>query len=271
MKTVPLVTIDVFTNQPFAGNPAAVCLLETTAPDAWMQNVATELNLSDTAFLVPGETGFSLRWFTPIGEVDLCGHATLASAHFLWESGYLSETEILRFNTRSGLLAAQLVREASEVWIELDFPAEIVLPAETPGNLEAALHVHPLFIGKNRMDYLVELSNEEEVRHLNPDFKELSMIEARGVVVTAPGSGDADIVSRCFYPRLGINEDPATGSAHCALAPYWSERLNKEELLAYQASRRGGWLRLRHLGNRVKLLGQAVTILRGELLRPEGS
>ena len=270
-KTVSLVTVDVFTDRPFVGNPAAVCLLDTAAPDTWMQNVAAELNLSDTAFLVPVEDGFSLRWFTPTGEVDLCGHATLASAHSLWESGYLSENRPLRFHTRSGLLTAQLVREASEAWVELDFPAEIVHPIKSPENLGKALGACPIFIGKNRMDYLVELSSEEEVRRLDPDFRELSSIEARGVVVTARGIGRADIVSRCFYPRLGINEDPVTGSAHCALAPYWSERLNKSELLAYQASRRGGWLRLRHLGDRVKILGQAVTVLRGELLYSERS
>ena len=241
-----------------------------------MQSVAAEMNLAETAFLISGEDGFDLRWFSPVREVELCGHATLASAHHLWESGYLSPQKTVHFYTLSGLLTAQRMdSEAAassmeDAWIELDFPAETVNPAEAPANLERVLNTRPVFVGKSRLDYLVELASEQEVRDFQPDFKAIAAIEGRGLVITARGSGEADIVSRCFYPRYGIDEDPVTGSAHCSLAPYWASRLGKPELLAYQASQRGGWLRIRDDGDRVKLRGQAVTTLRGELLRTEG-
>lgn len=267
MRSQSITVVDAFTCKPYAGNQAAVCLLETPASEAWMQAVATEMNLAETAFLVPREDGFGLRWFTPLREVDLCGHATLASAHFLWDSGQVGLERVAHFHTLSGLLTAKRLPQGNNgVWIELDFPAEAVQVAEAPASLEQALGAHPVFIGRNRMDYLVELSSESEVRDLRPDLSKIAEIEARGVIATARGSGEAEIVSRCFFPRYGINEDPVTGSAHCALAPYWSERLGKNELIAYQASARGGWLRLRNEGTRVKLSGQAVTTLRGELL-----
>lgn len=261
MSTKPITLIDAFSSTAFSGNPAGVCVMDAFPDQKWMQAVAIEMNQAETAFLVPERDGFRLRWFTPGGEVDLCGHATLASAHHLWESGRLSRSAKASFYTLSGLLTATLVGE----WIELDFPAEIVVPVEPPDGLEQMLGCKPVFIGKNRLDYLVELSSEVEVRELRPDLREIARLPSRGLIVTAKGAGEADIVSRCFYPALGVNEDPVTGSAHCGLAPYWIPRLEKSELLAYQASTRGGWLRIRQSGDRVLLRGQAVTTLRGSI------
>lgn len=268
MASITLATVDAFTSKPFSGNPAAICLLDRAMPEAWMQSVAAEMNLSETAYLLPREQGYSLRWFTPASEVDLCGHATLGSAHLLWESGILAAEEPALFHTRSGLLtASRLPGEGG--WIELDFPQKTVTAADAPGDFEKTLGAKPVFIGNNRMDYLVELASEEEVLNLKPDFAELAKIEARGVIVTARGAGNADIVSRFFAPRVGINEDPVTGSAHCALGPYWAPRLGKDDLLAFQASKRGGWMRLRLVGDRIHLIGQAVTVTRGQLLHTE--
>lgn len=264
MSTQPIVLIDAFSSSAFSGNPAGVCLMDTFPDQKWMQAVAIEMNQAETAFLVVEKDGFRLRWFTPGGEVDLCGHATLASAHHLWESGKLSPEKTAKFYTLSGLLTATLEGE----WIELDFPAEIVAPVEAPEDLEVILGCEPIFVGKNRLDYLIELSSEAEVRQLRPDLRGIARLPSRGLIVTAAGSGDADIVSRCFYPALGVNEDPVTGSAHCGLAPYWIPRLKKSELLAYQASSRGGWLRIRKAGDRVLLRGQAVTTLRGYICAP---
>lgn len=274
MRAQPVAIVDAFASKPYTGNPAAVCVLEAPRSESWMQSVAAEMNLAETAFLIPGENGFDLRWFSPVREVELCGHATLASAHHLWESGYLSPQKIVRFYTLSGLLTAKRVdaenAPSADAWIELDFPAEMVNPVEAPASLKKALNGRPVFAGKSRFDYLAELASEKEVREFRPDFTLLAAIEARGLIITARGSGEADIVSRCFYPRYGIDEDPVTGSAHCSLAPYWASRLGKQEMLAYQASQRGGWLRIRDDGDRVKLRGQAVTTLRGELLQTEG-
>jgi PhzF family phenazine biosynthesis protein len=254
--------VDAFTDKPFAGNPAAVCILPEPREARWMQSVAAEMNLSETAFLLKETDGFNLRWFTPTTEVDLCGHATLASAHVLWEAGYLKPDQQARFWTRSGLLTAE--REGD--WMELDFPAEPENPATSPSGLARALGVAPRYVGKNRFDYLVEMDSEETVRNVKPDFGLLAEIPARGVIVTSraitPGF---DFVSRFFAPRAGINEDPVTGSAHCCLGPFWSTRLGKSEFLAYQASARGGVVRVRMGGQRVHLGGQAVTVLRGEL------
>ena len=225
---------------------------------------------AETAFLVRSSEGFDLRWFTPGGEVDLCGHATLGSAHYLWETGALAAGEQARFSTRSGILTADQLLLDGEGWIELDFPSEPVQSVATPPNLDSMLGAEPIFVGRNRMDYLVELKDEATVRNLRPDLREIAALsdaeDVRGIIVTAAGANQkADIVSRCFYPRFRIDEDPVTGSAHCALAAYWIPRLRKEEIVAYQASARGGWLRLRLAGDRVKLRGQAVTTLRGEL------
>lgn len=254
--------VDAFTDIPFAGNPAGVCILPESAGDDWMRNVAREMNLSETAFLVRQADGFNLRWFTPAVAVDRCGHATLASAHILWETAVLLPNETAPFHTRSGLLTAS--RKGS--WIEMDFPAKLEEPAEAPVNLPEALGVTPKYLGKNVFDYLVEVESEEVVRSLQPDFTQLGKLGVRGVMVTARSSSpELDFVSRFFAPGAGINEDPVTGSAHCCLAPYWGKRLGKTEMVAYQASARGGVLRLRLVGDRVLISGQAVTVLRCEL------
>ena len=226
-----------------------------------MQLVAREMNLAETAFLLPRADGYQLRWFTPLVEVDLCGHATLASAHALWEEGHLPLSEQARFHTRSGLLTA---RRAGD-WIEMDFPATPDEPAPAPDGLIAALGARPRYIGKSPFDYIVELDSEDTVRRLKPDLGLLEKITVRGVIVTSRAA-DYDFVSRFFGPAVGIPEDPVTGSAHCCLGPFWGARLNKTEFVAYQASVRGGVVRVRLEGDRVLLSGQAVTVLRGELL-----
>ena len=266
----PIAVVDAFTAEPYRGNPAGICVLPAAASGEWMQSVATEMNHAETAFLVKTDDGYNLRWFTPGDEVDLCGHATLASAHHLWEIGALAAGERARFHTRSGLLTAERVLMDDAVWIELDFPSEPVAATATPEGLAAMLGAEPVFVGRNRMDYLVELKDESIVRNLRLDFKRIEALSAeanlRGIIVTAQGANSgADIVSRCFFPRFHIDEDPVTGSAHCGLAPYWIPRLGKQEIVAYQASARGGWLRLQLAGERVKLRGQAATTLRGEL------
>jgi predicted PhzF superfamily epimerase YddE/YHI9 len=261
---LPLVHIDAFTDHAFAGNPAAVCLLEREMEDGWLQAVAQEMNLSETAFLLRRDDGFGLRWFTPLVEVDLCGHATLASAHFLWEEKHLKPHDVARFHTRSGLLTAT----QRAPWIELDFPAIATVPAAAPAGMAAALGGAPVAIGRSEFDYVVELASEAEVRALEPDFRALRVVNARGVIVTAPGSGEYDFISRFFGPAVGIDEDPVTGSAHCVLGPYWQQRTpgTKSTFLAYQASARGGVVRVQVVGDRVRLGGQAVTVTRGELL-----
>lgn len=254
--------VDSFTNRPFAGNPAGVCILPKAADEAWMLKVAGEMNLAETAFLVPRGDGYDLRWFTPTVEVDLCGHATLASAHVLWEDGHLNPNAQARFHTKSGLLTA----DRRDPWIELDFPATPAAPADAPAGLSEALGAKPRFVGRSKFDYLVELEDEATVRRLDPDLGAIGRVKARGVIVTSPAeAGKYDFVSRFFAPQSGVPEDPVTGSAHCALAPYWSAKLGKKELMAFQASARGGELRLRLEGDRVRLGGQAVTVLRGEL------
>lgn len=255
--------VDAFTSEPFMGNPAAVCLLTEPKDDAWMQKVAAEMNLAETAFLLHRPDGYGLRWFTPVAEVDLCGHATLASAHVLWERGALGPEETARFHTKSGLLTA--VRKKD--WIELDFPATPDEPVEAPAGLVEALGVTPQYVGKSIFDYLVELDSEETVRGLVPDLRLLATLGTRGVVVTSRSSDPAfDFVSRYFAPAFGIDEDPVTGSTHCALAPFWAKRLNKTSFLARQLSARGGVLKLEVASDRVRIAGQAVTVLRGELL-----
>ena len=262
--SIPLFQVDSFSAKPFRGNPAGVCLLERPAPAAWMQNVAKEMNLSETAFLVPEKGGFRLRWFTPRVEVKLCGHATLASAHILWEEGILPLGAQARFHTLSGLLTAS--RQGK--WIELDFPARPVSPRPPSWAkaLAAALRLKPLLIGRSQEDALVEVAGEGVVRKLRPDFQRLLGIPVRGVIVTSRASLKGfDFVSRFFAPAVGVDEDPATGSSHCALTPYWAAKLGKPEMLAYQASERGGVLKVRLEGKRVKIAGQAVTIFRAAL------
>lgn len=271
-----IVQVDAFTDRPFAGNPAAVCVLDKERSDEWMQAVAMEMNLAETAFLLPlqeRENGqaveYHLRWFTPLVEVDLCGHATLASAHVLWEEGHASPDKPLRFHTRSGVLTAS----CSNALITLDFPAEPALPTSAPSGLLTALSVAPVWIGRNRMDYLVEVSSASELRSLQPDMGLLSRIPCRGIIVTAcadtlnsdASNGEYNFLSRFFAPAVGVDEDPVTGSAHCCLGPYWAERLGRRDLIGYQASRRGGVVQVRVEEKRVLLGGQAVTTLRGEL------
>ncbi|HYS52989.1 MAG TPA: PhzF family phenazine biosynthesis protein [Thermoanaerobaculia bacterium] len=258
-----LLQIDAFTDQPFRGNPAAVCLLDRERDDKWMQNVGAEMNLSETAFLLPQKEGWSLRWFTPSIEVALCGHATLASAHALWDEKLLAAGETARFHTKSGVLTAQ----QRDGLIELNFPATPEQQSQPPADLLQALGIEsPRYVGKNKFDYLVEVGSEDEVRALKPDHGRLRQIPVRGVIVTSRASnGNYDFVSRFFAPGSGIDEDPVTGSAHCCLAPFWSQRLKKNAFTAYQASARGGVLRVQLDGDRVKLGGRAVTVLRGEL------
>ena len=258
-----LLQIDAFTSEAFKGNPAAVCFLDGARNDRWMANVAAEMNLSETAFLLPSNDGWSLRWFTPAAEVDLCGHATLASAHALWSENISSDSE-LHFQTRSGVLTA--TRDGD--FIELDFPAKRDEPIAAPaGLLDALGTTNATYIGRNQFDYIVELPSEDEVRHLRPDHAVLRQLPVRGVIVTSRANeGEYDFVSRFFAPGVGVDEDPVTGSSHCCLTPYWAQRLGRNRLNAWQASPRGGALRVRLDGDRVKLAGRAVTVLRGELL-----
>ena len=260
----PVYQVDAFAAAPFEGNPACVCVMDEPAEADWMQSVAQEMNLSETAFLYPFQDGYQLRWFTPAIEVDLCGHATLASAHILWETNRLATHETAHFYTRSGLLTARYI----DGWIAMNFPAEPVYaePDAFPWN-EVLGSVELVFVGRNRMDYLIELKSEAAVQTLAPDMYRLAQWPIRGLIVTAPSDGgESDFVSRFFAPACGIPEDPVTGSAHCALAPYWAQKLGRKKLVGYQASTRGGWVQVEDRGERVCLGGQAVTTLKGELL-----
>jgi PhzF family phenazine biosynthesis protein len=261
---IRIVQVDAFTNRPFAGNPAAVCVLQEAKPEQWLRDVAREMNLSETAFLWPRGGGFDLRWLTPAVEVDLCGHATVASAHVLWQDGHLPDGTQARFHTRSGMLTADRRGD----WIELNFPAKIAKPVEAPPDLLRGLGVEQVrFVGQNVFDYLVEIESEDAVRRLSPDHTLLRKFEVRGVIVTARASTpEFDFVSRFFAPGAGVDEDPVTGSAHTALGPYWSEKLGKQEMTGYQASARGGVVRVTMAADRVLLGGQAVTVMTGELL-----
>jgi PhzF family phenazine biosynthesis protein len=253
--------VDAFTDQVFKGNPAGVCILETAANEQWMRDVAMEMNLSETAFLNPQDGGFNLRWFTPETEVDLCGHATLASAHTLWETGVLPIEREAIFFTKSGRLSAKRDGE----YIVLNFPLEEDNPVETPEALQKSLGVPFIYTGRNRMDYIVEVGDEETVRKLEPDFEIMKEIDARGVIVTSPSANpEYDFVSRFFAPGLGVPEDPVTGSAHCCLGPYWQRRLGKEEMAAHQVSKRGGALKVTLKGDRVYIGGKAVTVFCAE-------
>lgn len=265
--SVRISQVDAFTSKPFSGNPAAVCILAGARPDRWMQQVAREMNLAETAFLRRRDDGgYALRWFTPTDEVDLCGHATLASAHVLWTEGHLADEAPVVFHTKSGRLTA----ERRDDWIAMDFPAEPLAPAEPPPALEAALGTTPAWVGRNRMDYGVLLEDEAAVRELAPDLSRLAAIEARGVIVTAPAvdAEEYDFVSRFFAPRVGVPEDPVTGSAHCALGPFWADRLGRTDLVGRQVSARGGTVRVQCADTereRVLLMGEAVTVLHAEL------
>jgi PhzF family phenazine biosynthesis protein len=257
-----IVQVDAFSSQAFGGNPAAVCILPEPRDEKWMAKIAMEMNLSETAFLLANGDGYQLRWFTPAVEVDLCGHATLASAHVLWEDGRLEPGVAARSHTKSGLLTC----ERRGAWIEMNFPAKLEQPAEPPPQLAEALGCDLKYTGRNQFDYLVEVADETTLRALEPRHYLLRQLPVRGVIATARGSGEYDFVSRFFAPGSGIDEDPATGSAHCALAPFWAARLGKTEMTGFQASPRGAVVKVRVAGDRVFLLGQAVTVLRGDLL-----
>lgn len=263
MTEIRCLQIDAFTNRPFAGNPAAVCLLDEARDARWMQAVAAEMNLSETAFVRPLADAFELRWFTPAVEVDLCGHATLAAAHALWTEQIVANDEAIRFTTQSGILTC--TRQAD--LIELDFPATPARQDETPPALAEALGVSPLYVGRSSFDALVLVDSEVTLRALQPDFRQLQQLPFRGVIVTSTAD-DAhfDFVSRFFGPAVGIDEDPVTGSAHCVLAPFWSERLGKSQMTGFQASARGGVVQVRLADDRVVLGGQAVTVLKGLLI-----
>lgn len=263
-----LYLIDAFTAEPFAGNPAGVCLLDASRPDAWMQAVAREMNQAETAFLEPRPDGYGLRWFTPNTEVELCGHATLASAHFLWSEGHLPPDAPARFHTRSGLLTAT----RSGDWITLDFPVTPPGPCSIPIELLPALGIQAAPVLRSKFDYFVVLEDPAELRALRPNAALLVEVETRGVIVTTPSDlPGVDFLSRFFGPAVMVEEDPVTGSAHCALAPYWVARLGRNPLTGYQASLRGGTVKVELKGERVLLTGQAVTTLRGALLSEAGS
>lgn len=259
----PFYLIDAFTDRPFAGNPAVVCPLAAWRDDVWLQLVAREMNQSETAFVVKRGVSFDLRWFTPKVEVDLCGHATLASAFALWHGGDVPRGEAIRFSTRSGILTAA----SNGQEIELDFPLKREQPAEAPRGLAEALGIEPVYVGRSQFDYLVEVRSAEIVRRLAPDLKRLAAVETRGTIVTARSDDPRfDFVSRFFAPQAGIDEDPVTGSAHCCLADFWGRRLKKQELIGYQASAHGGIVRVTLQGERVLLGGCAVLVARGELV-----
>lgn len=264
MRT-PIIQVDAFTDRPFRGNPAAVCILSEAATENWMQSVAREMNLSETAFLVPEGDGFRLRWFTPTTEVDLCGHATLASAHVLWSEGHLLSHEDAVFFTQSGVLSAHRAGK----WIELDFPVAPLQPIAMPQEVGDALQLPPAPAYAAPNGYLlVEVASEEMVAELSPDFPLLKQTPFHGIIVTSRTERqDCDFVSRFFAPAMGIDEDPVTGSAHCCLAPFWRDRLGMDEMVGYQASSRGGVVKVRYDGgDRVVLAGQAVTVMKGELV-----
>jgi PhzF family phenazine biosynthesis protein len=258
--------IDSFTDRPFSGNPAAVCVVDRSVNEQWMQQVAAEMNLSETAFLAPPvrpDDEWALRWFTPTMEVDLCGHATLAAAHHLFsELGV--DRPVLRFGTRSGTLSA---RHTDDGWIELDFPADPTLPLDPPSGLLDALGVSDgvVSVASGKVNVVIELVNADIVRNIRPDFGALSRVDAAAVVVTAAGEGNYDMVSRFFAPLAGIDEDPVTGAAHCTLGPFWAAKLGRPDLLAYQASARGGVVRVGVRGDRVRLAGQAVSVFTAKL------
>ncbi|MEL6441284.1 MAG: PhzF family phenazine biosynthesis protein [Cyanobacteria bacterium J06621_8] len=260
-----IIQVDAFTADKFRGNPAAVCVLPSPQADHWLQSVAQEMNLSETAFLIKQGQEYSLRWFTPTTEVPLCGHATLASAHVLWTEGYVDPSQDLTFATKSGILTAH--RQGD--WIELDFPVNRSQEIPPITKLGDALGVPLQTVSYNSLGYLVEVATPEQVSQLQPNFTLLRQLPISNVIVTSKGAADSeyDFVSRFFAPGLGIDEDPVTGAAHCCLAPYWRDRLHQDQLLAYQASPRGGIVQINYDGGeRVTLSGQAVTVMRGELV-----
>ena len=265
MTAIRLLQVDAFTDRPFLGNPAAVCLLETTREAEWMQAVAAEMNLSETAFVLPRENGFDLRWFTPATEVDLCGHATLAAAHALWTTGIVDDGLPIRFYTASGPLVCSQQGEL----VEMDFPATPVDEVARSSQLASALGIEPSFTGRSKFDEFVVVDSEEILRSLQPDMTVLRDMPMRGVIVTSRADDPTfDFVSRYFAPAVGVDEDPVTGSAHCSLGPFWSKHLQRNDFLACQASSRGGTVAVKVAGDRVLLGGRAITVLDGHLVNP---
>jgi len=261
---IPIYQVDAFVSEAqFSGNPAGVCILPTERDEIWMQNVASEMNLSETAFLVGNGNEYRLRWFTPSVEVDLCGHATLASAHILWEAGHIAAGTQARFMSKSGLLTADRKGDL----IEMNFPALVECPTHLPPEILEALGTTATYTGKNKLDYVVEVESESVVRGLKPDFDLLSKVGVRGVIVTSRSTTEGfDFISRFFAPGAGINEDPVTGSSHSCLGPYWQSRLGRDSLVGYQASPRGGVVSVRMEGERVVLGGKARTFFKGEMV-----
>ena len=260
-----IIQVDAFSDRLFKGNPAAICVLETPHSDRWMQSVALEMNLSETAFLLKQDRDYSLRWFTPTTEVPLCGHATLASAHVLWTEGYASTGQAINFQTKSGLLTAKY----RDDWIELDFPVNRSQDIPPITKLQDALGVLVKTFAYNSLGYLVEVKSPLQVERLKPNLSLIKQLPISNVIVTAKAGENTkyDFISRFFCPGLGIDEDPVTGAANCCLATYWRDRLQQDSFLAYQASRRGGELKLHYDGgDRVLIKGQAVTVMRGELI-----
>ncbi|MDQ3538990.1 MAG: PhzF family phenazine biosynthesis protein [Actinomycetota bacterium] len=264
--TLPLFIVDAFTDRAFNGNPAGVVVLPGPADPGWMQSVAAELRHSETAFTyADGNGAWALRWFTPASEVDLCGHATLATAHVLWSDARADPAAAVAFETASGRLAAR----RRDGLVELDFPAQPATPEPAPPGLLESVGVEPAAVASNGTDWLLELADEPSVIAVAPDFGRLAEVDARGVMVTAVSQRrGVDFVSRWFGPAVGVDEDPVTGSAHCALGPWWAARLGREQLVGYQASPRGGTVRVRVAGDRVLLAGSAVTVVTGQLLAP---
>ena len=261
--SLPLYHVNAFSSNAFGGNPAAVCILSELRDDAWLQSVAAQMNLSETAFVFDDGISITLRWFTPEREGDLCGHATLASAHALWKYGYRPVESEIEFHTKSGILTAQL----SQGLIQLDFPTIAPVPVAAPAKLIELLGITPLYSGKFGEKYLFEVATEQQLLAVNPNMTELLQLPERGVSITCvDSSGRYDFISRYFAPWVGIDEDPVNGSSHCALTPFWSQRLAKANLTARQASARGGDLSLQLAGDRVKISGTALTVLAGELL-----
>jgi PhzF family phenazine biosynthesis protein len=260
---IPIHTVDAFADKPFSGNPAGVCVLDKPLDEKLMQNIALEMNLSETAFLNKQFDGtYSLRWFTPAAEVDLCGHATLASSHTLWETGKENKKSALQFQTRSGILKANF-RNGE---IELDFPAIESSQIDIADGLTKALGIKPVSVYRTQWYCIAELDSEDTLRKVNPNFDLLQTLEAWGTIITAKATMQGfDFVSRFFAPLKGVKEDPVTGSAHCALGPYWMKKLGKSSFKAYQASARGGTMGVRVEGDRVYLTGKAVTVLSGDI------
>jgi PhzF family phenazine biosynthesis protein len=251
--------VDAFAENVFSGNPAAIVPLKAWLPDETMQKIALENNLSETAFFISAEDGFHIRWFTPAAEVDLCGHATLATAHVLFNHLNYLEKEI-EFESRSGILR---VKKEGE-WLILNFPASFVNEIKMPTKVREAFSITPQKCFRGKDDLMLIYQKEEDILNLKPNFQKIAESDARGIIVTSK-SVEFDFVSRFFAPAVGVNEDPVTGSAHTMLIPYWAEQLGKTELTAKQISARGGILHCKHLGERVEIGGKAVTYLVGEI------